>query len=130
ISAVSTRAASSTVRHIGPVLVVNPSPIIPVRLTSSTVGDNPTTLLDDEGMRIDVPVSSPIAQVTRFAATPTADPELEPLGVRSVSYALQTVPPKALRELKPPTFAFARTIAPAFLRRATIVVSRGGRSLA
>src|SRR5258706_10867408 len=88
ISAVSIRAASSTVRQIGPVRVVNPSPIMPVRLTSSTVGDSPTTLLDDEGMRIDVPVSSPIAQVTRFAATPTAHPQLEPRRARPLPSAL------------------------------------------
>ncbi len=87
ISAVSIRAASSTVRQIGPVLVVSPSPVIPVRLVSSTVGDSPTTLLDDDGIRIDVPVSSPMAQVTRFADTLTAEPELDPRGVRSVSYS-------------------------------------------
>ena len=80
--------ASSTVRQIGPCLTFRPGPFMPARLMSSCVGDSPTTLLDDEGMRIEVPVSSPIAQVTRFAATPTAEPELEPRGVRSVSYAI------------------------------------------
>ena len=123
ITAASILPSSSTVRQIGPCRTLMPGPLIPARLISSCVGERPTTLLADEGMRIDVPVSSPIAQVTRFAVTATADPELEPRGVRSVSYALQTVPPNALRELNPPLFAFARMIAPAFLRRETTVES-------
>jgi hypothetical protein len=94
------------------------------------VGDKPTTLLDDEGMRIDVPVSSPIEQVTMFAATLTAEPELDPRGVRSVSYALHTVPPKALREANPPRLALARMMAPAFRSRSATVESFGGRSFA
>jgi hypothetical protein len=97
-TAVSMRAASSTVRQIGPSLTVRPGPFIPDRLMSSCVGASPTTLVDDEGTRIDVPVSSPMAQVTRFADTPTAEPELDPLGVRSVSYWLHTTPPNALRD--------------------------------
>ena len=82
---VSTLAASSTVRQIGPTRVVMPAPIIPSRLTSSCVGARPTTLAERAGMRIDVPVSSPMEQVTRLADTETPPPELDTPGVRSVS---------------------------------------------
>ena len=58
---------------------------MPSRLTSSCVGARPTTLLFLVGCRIDPPVSSAIAQVTRFAATDVPDPLLDvpgrPLGV-------------------------------------------------
>src|SRR6516225_3157049 len=126
-------AASCTLRQIGPVRMFNPAPIIPLRLTSSSVGARPTRLLTDAGQRIDTTVSSPIAQVTRFAATELAEPALDIPGSRSVSYGLQKVPPKELRA--PSTaysarFALARIIAPASRKRFTKVASSGGRSLA
>src|SRR5512132_1330088 len=110
-----------------------PAPIIPSRLTNSGVGAKPTRLLTDAGHRIDTTVSSPIAQVTRFAATDVAEPALDIPGSRSVSYGLQNVPPKELRA--PSTaysarFAFARMIAPVSLSRLTNVASSGGRSFA
>src|ERR1700676_647711 len=113
--------------------MLRPAPIIPFRLTSSSVGASPTTLLTDAGHRMDTTVSSPIAQVTRFAATDVAEPALDMPGSRSVSYGLQKVPPK---ELRAPSvaysarFAFARMIAPASRSRLTNVQSSGGRSFA
>jgi len=59
--------------------MLRPAPIIPFRLTSSSVGASPTRLLTDAGHRMDTTVSSPIAQVTRFAATDVAEPALESL---------------------------------------------------
>src|SRR6187399_3182961 len=103
---------------------------MPSRLTSSCVGEMPTALAARAGLRIEEPVSSAIAHVTKFAATP--DPELEPMGLRSVSYGLQNVPPKELRgmaEAYSPRLALARMMAPAALRRATNVASSGARSL-
>src|SRR5689334_15324880 len=97
ITAASMRPASSTVRQIGPSRTFTPGPLMPARLINSCVGESPTTLVAPEGERIEVPVSSPIAQVARFADTATAEPALDPRGVRSVSYGLHTVPPKALR---------------------------------
>ena len=85
------------------------------------------------GQRIDTTVSSPIAQVTRLAATDVPDPALDIPGARSVSYGLQKVPPK---ELRAPSVAYsamlalARMIAPASRRRLTKVASSGGRSFA
>ena len=113
--------------------MLSPAPIIPFRLTSSSVGASPTRLLTDAGHRMDTTVSSPMAQVTRFAATDVAEPALDMPGSRSVSYGLQKVPPK---ELRAPSvaysarFAFARMIAPAPRRRLTKVASSGGRSFA
>src|SRR5262249_8378106 len=126
-------AASCTVRQIGPVRMFNPAPIIPSRLTSSCVGARPTRLLTDAGHRMDTTVSSPIAHVTKFAATDVAEPALDIPGSRSVSYGLQKVPPKELRA--PSTaysarLAFARMIAPASRNRLTNVASSGGRSFA
>jgi hypothetical protein len=90
-------------------------------------------LLTAAGQRTDTTVSSPIAQVTRFAATAVPDPALDMPGSRSVSYGLQKVPPNELRA--PSTaysarFALARMIAPASRSRATNVASSGGRSFA
>ena len=88
------------------------------------------------GSRTDVPVSSPIAHVTKFAATAMPEPPLDEPGSRSVSYGLHIVPPNELRwPVTPPAayspmLALARMIAPAARRRATNVASSGGRSFA
>src|SRR5258706_5338463 len=98
----STRAASLTVRHSGPTRVFSAAAIIPSRLTSSCVGASPTRLLFLAGGWMDPPVSSPIAHVTRFAATDAPEPPLEVPGLRSVSQGLQKAPPKELREFGRP----------------------------
>src|SRR5215468_12244245 len=82
---------------------------------------------------MDPPVSSPMEQVTRFAAVDDPEPPLEVPGLRSVSYGLQNGPPKELREFGvpiSPRFALATMIAPASRRRLTKVASCGGRSFA
>src|SRR5689334_5571757 len=127
------RAVSATVRHIGPTRMLRPAPIMPSVLTSSLVGASPTRLLTAEGQRTDTTVSSPIAQVTRLAATELPEPALDMPGSRSVSYGLQKVPPNELRA--PSTaysarFALAMMMAPALRNFATNVASSGGRSLA
>src|SRR5688572_24841477 len=107
--------------------------IMPSRLTSSSVGAIPTVLAALAGPRIEEPDSSAIAQVTRLAPTAEPDPELEPRGMRSVSYGLQNVPPKELRgvaEAYSPRLDLARMIAPASRSRCTNVESSGGRSSA
>src|SRR4029079_8908301 len=106
---------------------------MPLRLTSSSVAAIPTALAALAGPRIEEPDSSAMAHVTRFAPTEDPEPELEPRGLRSVSYGLQKVPPNELRgmaEAYSPMFAFPMMIAPASLRRLTTVASEGGRSLA
>src|SRR4029450_9853699 len=107
-----------------------PGWIIPLRLTSSTGGAMPTLSLATAGPRIEELDSSAMAHVTRFAATAMPDPELDALGVRSVSYGLQNVPPNALRA-PPDAYSarldLARMIAPASRKRFTNVASSGGR---
>jgi hypothetical protein len=127
------RAASLTVRHIGPTRVLRPRWIMPEALASSRVGTTPTTSLNEAGLTIEPPVSSPIAHVTKFIETDVAEPPLEPPGSRVVSYGLHSVPPNELRAAPPAyssRFALARMIAPALRRRSTTVASLGGRSLA
>ncbi len=58
---------------------------MPSVLTSSFVGASPTMLLTAAGQRTETTVSSPIAHVTRLAATDVADPALDIPGSRSVS---------------------------------------------
>ena len=62
--------------------------MIPDRLTRPTVGLIPTTEHTDDGHTIEPFVSVPTATEQRFAATATADPELEPHGLRSTDYGL------------------------------------------
>src|SRR4051812_48956716 len=77
-------AQSITVRAIGPA----PPGLCemgtrPPRLTKPGVGLRPRRLLQAAGEVIEPSVSVPMAAAQRFAAAATAEPELEPLGVRS-----------------------------------------------
>ena len=56
--------------------------IIPERLISPTVGFIPTIPLLWEGQTMEPFVSVPMASTVRLAETATADPELEPQGLR------------------------------------------------
>src|SRR5262245_32587771 len=129
----NTMLASFTVRHRIPGRsLVSEAGIMPPRLTKLCVATTPTRLLLAAGLRVDGPVSSPIAHITRFAATAAPEPPLERPALRIVQYGLQVVPPKVLRSppASSPILALARIIAPAFLRRATTSASLGGLSLA
>src|SRR5262245_39700731 len=99
---------------------------MPLRLTSSSVAAIPTELAALAGPRIEEPDASAIAQVTRFAPTAEPEPELEPRGLRSVSYGLQNTPPNELRGMADaysPRFDFARMMAPAARSLSTKVES-------
>src|SRR5690349_20053318 len=61
----------------------------------------PTMPLRQAGCLQDPPVSSQMEQVTRFALTDAAEPELEPPVSRAVSYGLHAVPPHVLRSPAP-----------------------------
>src|SRR5512142_2912054 len=83
-SAPSRMAASVTVRHIGPAVSCECAMgTIPARLTSPSVGLIPTIPQHEAGDTIDPSVSVPTAAAHRLAATATADPELDPDGLRS-----------------------------------------------
>src|SRR5580704_99346 len=134
------RAASATVRAIGPVVswrcVMGPTP---TPLTSPTVGFNPTRPLSDAGARIEPSVSEPIAAAHRLAAAPAAGPALEPDGLRVGSYGQRACPPTALQPLTERLerkfahslrLALPSTIAPAARSRAATGASCAWRALA
>src|SRR5262249_18742681 len=93
-------AASRTVRAIGPAVSCECEiGMTPDRLTRPTVGLIPTMPLADDGLTIEPSVSVPTAAAHRFAATATADPELDPHGLRSSEYGLRVSPPRPLQPL-------------------------------
>src|SRR5436305_1266767 len=73
--------------------------MIPARLISPTVGLIPTTPHTVEGEMIEPLVSVPTATAHKLAATPAADPELEPEGFRSSAYGFFVSPPRPLQPL-------------------------------
>ena len=89
-----------TLRAIGPaVSCVCEIGMMPVRLTSPTVGLIPAMPHVDDGHTIDPSVSVPIAAAARFADTAAPDPELDPHGLRSSTYGLRVSPPRPLHPL-------------------------------
>src|SRR5580704_7236462 len=73
--------------------------MMPLRLTSPTVGLIPTVPLADEGHTIEPSVSVPMATAQRFAEMPAPEPELEPQGLRSSAYGFFVRPPRPLHPL-------------------------------
>jgi len=89
----STRAASATVRVIGPMVSCDGfAGSMPKRLTSGSVGRRPTSACTAAGPRIDPPVSSPSATSPKLAAAAAPDPLDDPLGLRAGSYAFRMIP--------------------------------------
>ncbi len=132
----SSTAASDTVRVIGPAVSCECAiGTMPSRLTRPSVGLTPTRPLTDDGEMIDPSVSVPTATVAKLAAIAAADPELEPLVLRSSAYGFFVSPP---RELQPEVerverklahsdrLVLPRITAPASRRRLTMKASRGG----
>src|SRR5690348_8064553 len=92
--------ASVIVRACGPTVSwVCAMGTTPCRLVSPTVGLMPTTPVADEGLTIEPSVSVPSAATHRLAETATADPELDPLGVRSSTNGLRVCRPRPLQPL-------------------------------
>ena len=86
----SIKAASSTFLVSGPQWSNDQlSGTTPYRLTRPYVGLSPTTPSTEAGMRIEPPVSVPIAARQELAATAAPEPALEPPGVRSRSQGLR-----------------------------------------
>jgi hypothetical protein len=83
----SSRAASSTVRVIGPSdpARLSQPPKAPQRLTNPRVGRMPATDVQAEGRRMEASPSRPTATAPRFADTAAPEPPDEPPGVRSGS---------------------------------------------
>src|SRR5215831_19122050 len=96
----SSRAASATLRAIGPAVSwLWEIGTIPARLTSPTVGLIPTIQFACEGHTIEPSVSVPRAAPQKFAATATPDPELDPQALRSRAYGFFVKPPRPLQPL-------------------------------
>src|SRR5450631_409123 len=72
----------------------------PLPLTIPTVGFKPTRPFNEEGERIEPLVSVPMAAAQKLAAAATAEPALEPDGLRSRAYALRVWPPIPLQPLE------------------------------
>src|SRR5215813_10302590 len=109
---------------------------MPDRLTSPSVGLIPTSELTFDGDTIEPSVSVPTAIAIRFAATATADPELDPDGLRSSAYGFFVWPPRPLQPLDECVdrkfahslrFVLPRMTTPAVRRRSTTNASFAGR---
>jgi hypothetical protein len=82
--AASSRAASATLRVIGPAVSCECAiGMMPLRLTRPRVGLMPTMPQLEAGETIEPSVSVPTASVARLAAMAAPEPELEPLVLRS-----------------------------------------------
>src|SRR5688500_3122141 len=82
--------------------------MMPVRLTSPTVGFRPTSPATDEGQMMLPSVSVPTPMAARLAATAAPVPELDPHGLRSRTYGFFVCPP---RELQPDVDRVERKLA-------------------
>ena len=130
----STRAASRTVRVMGPTWSsVQASGKTPYRLTRPYVGLSPTTPQIAAGMRMEPEVSEPSAAAAMPVASATADPPLEPPGVFVVSHGLRQVPQCGLSVVPPSAYScmlvLPTTIAPAAANRVVTPASRAGTKL-
>src|SRR5512140_2298331 len=109
--------------------------MIPARLMRPSVGLIPTRPQYDEGDKIEPSVSVPTATAQRLAATATAEPELDPEGLRSNAYGLMVCPPRPLHPLDEWVerklahslrFVLPRSTAPAARSLSATKLSRGG----
>src|SRR5580765_3494141 len=101
---------------------------MPARLIRPSVGLLPTGDGAFDGDTTEPSVSVPTAAAARFAATATADPELDPDGFRSNTYGFFVWPPRPLQPLDECVdrkfahslrFVLPRITAPASRRRRT-----------
>src|SRR5688572_27716288 len=129
-------AASRTVRAIGPAVSCEwEIGMMPVRLTSPTVGLMPTMPHTLDGHTIEPSVSVPTATAHKLAATAAPEPELDPHGLRSSAYGLRVSPPRPLQPLvewllrilaHSLRFVFPSSTAPALRNCWTTNASSGG----
>src|SRR5260370_6606547 len=134
--AVSTAAASATVRVCGPTVSwVCDIGTTPARETRPTVGLMAATPFILAGQTMLPSVSVPMETAVKFAEAAAPDPELEPQGLRSVAYGLLHCPPRPdhpLVEKEERKCAHSlrvrlpSTTAPAARRLAAIVASVSG----
>src|SRR5262245_53247573 len=89
-----------TVRAMGPAVSwLWEMGMMPVRLTSPSVGLMPTSPQTPDGQTIEPSVSVPMPTAARFAEMAVPVPELEPHGLRSSTYGFLVCPPRPLQPL-------------------------------
>src|SRR5690348_18177362 len=117
--ACSTSIASSTLRVIGPSLSRDQQRVIaPVRGTRPYVGRRPVTPQRMLGLTILPPVSLPIANPTRPAATAAPGPALDPDAPSWSSHGFIVWPPNQISlSASAPRLNLATSTAPASLSR-------------
>ena len=120
-----TRAQSSTLRQMGPILSrLQHSAIAPWRLTRPKVGRRPDAPQRVEGETIEPSVSVPMAKPTSPATTAEAEPADEPLDPSSVFHGLRVIPPNQMSpQASEPTVSLASRTAPAASSRSTTAAS-------
>src|SRR3954471_23531855 len=128
-------AASVTFRAIGPAVSWSAEiGMIPARLRRPSDGLMPASPLAPDGQTTEPSVSVPTATVARSAEAATPEPELEPHGFRSRTYAMFVWPPMPLQPDDDGTerkfahslrLALPMISAPAALRRWTMKASGG-----
>ncbi len=128
----SSRATSSTVRPIGPRVLIGIHALPGATLgTTRTVGRKPTTLFHAAGLRSEPPVSLPSAVATMRQARATAAPPLDPPAVRPSPHGFCVTPWTLLNVCEPApnsgVFVFPTATAPAAFMRATSRQSAAGR---
>ena len=104
---------------------------MPAREMRPTVVLRPMTPQNAAGMRIEPPVSVPVASATRPAATAAAEPPLDPPGTRFRSHGFRVEPRAGFWVVMPQPNSCERVeptmTAPAARSRATTVLSCGAR---
>ena len=129
--ALSMRAASATVRAMGPWTLSLPQALTAGHLGTRPGADrSPTTLQKLAGLRSEPPMSLPSAMGSMPQASATAAPPLLPPQVRDVSYGLRVAPKTGLKVWDPApnsgTFVLPKEMAPAFFSRSTMSSSWPG----
>ncbi len=109
---------------------MKPSGVTPWQLSKPKVGFNPTAPQYDAGMRMEPPVSVPVAIGISPAPTAAADPPLDPPGIRDVSQGFDTAPKCGFSLLMPwqisCKFVLPTITAPARSNAVTISASSSG----
>src|SRR5437867_6708404 len=123
--ALNTRAQSSTVLQIGPILsIVQLSAIAPVLLTLPNVGLRPVVPQTVDGDTMDPHVSVPIENPTSPAAVADAGPADEPLDPFVGFHGFLVLPPNQTSpQASSPMVNFATNTAPASRSLCTTVAS-------
>src|SRR3954447_21791354 len=124
-------ARSSTLRAMGPPTEVRSQALMVGQVgPRPTLGRNPTTLLNDAGLRSDPPMSLPSARGTMPLASAAAAPPLDPPADRDRSYGFRVVPKTGLNVCDPAahsgTLVLPMVTTPADRIRSTISSSRFG----